>query len=166
MLLWVVREQAHEQRHRGSESREYINELTLGAYTTVALARAAVAMRLRNLFAGGDCFTAPCPDGLYVTQRWADDGTGTMSLWVKPPERQPASHSGYNYYEPDSFHLTLAIETQEVNMPPLMDRRPDFWEALEDAAGYIRPAPPPPPPLTAEQQAQQQARQEAAMADF
>jgi hypothetical protein len=55
-------------------------QLTLGTYTTLALARAAVAMRVRNLFAGGDCFTAACPAGLYMTQSWADDGTGEMLL--------------------------------------------------------------------------------------
>jgi hypothetical protein len=149
MVLWVV----HELEHcTGDCAMEHLQgggsppaQLTLGTYTTLALARAAVAMRVSNLFAGGDCFTATCPAGVYVTQSWAGDGTGEMVLGeVKQPPYIP----GDNWST-----LTLSISTQEVDLPPPLDQRPRCWDELEDAAGYVRPAPPPPPPPTVEEAA-------------
>jgi hypothetical protein len=40
-----------------------------------------------------------------------------------------------------------------VDVLPPLDQRPFCWSGLEDAAGYVRPAPPPPPPLTEEEAA-------------
>jgi hypothetical protein len=153
MLLWVVREQQHDY---GPGAEEHLREggnapypLTLGVFSTLALARAALAMRLANLYAGGDCFTAPCPDRLYVVQRWRDDdGTGEMCITVRP--RANPAPPYYGQYD-DSSTLTLTIETQQADQPTPLDRRPSCWEAMEDAAGFVRPAPPPPPPPTAEQ---------------
>jgi hypothetical protein len=142
MVLWVVREQARETGEYGHE--RVCDALTVGTYTSIALARAAVAMRLRNLYAGGDCFATPCPDGLDVYQHWHPDGTGSMALCVKPPA-EGAARSYYDFCR----SLKLTIETQELDVSPVLDRRPGCWEGLEDAAGYIRPPPPPPPPPTA-----------------
>ncbi len=154
MPLWVVREQ--EQRY-GPGAMEHLREggsspapLTLGMYTTLAAARDAVAARLRILFGGGDCFTAPSPGTLHVEQRWEADGTGTICLCAPPAQ-------SYGGYEADSSDLTLSIEAHAVDVPPPLDQRPFCWSGLEDAAGYVRPAPPPPPPLTEEEAAEARA---------
>jgi hypothetical protein len=81
VVLWVVREQEQEHGGEGRRSGDvHVSVMTRSqsgpTYTTLALARAAVAMRLRNLYGGGDCFVAPCPAGLFVQQRWQADGTG------------------------------------------------------------------------------------------
>jgi hypothetical protein len=77
-----------------------------------------------------------------------------MRLWANPPEAEVAQSY---YYRHATTTLTLTIETQELDAPPVLDRRPYCWEGLEDAAGHIRPPSPPPPPLTAEQAEAQRA---------
>ena len=140
MVLFVVHEQAHEY---GAGAMEHLRDggspperIKLGVYTPLA-----VATRLRDLYAGGDCFTAPCPEALCVYHRWADDGTGTVCLQLRPPPKDDTDYDS----DADFSELTLSIQTQEVGVPPPLDKRPSCWYALEAA---VRPPPPPSPPLS------------------
>ena len=133
MALWVVREQEESYGSGVSDDGESPPR-TLGFYTTVALARTAVAMRLRDLYAGGDCFITPCHPALRVQHCWAEDGAGSVRVEL-PPKKRPDYHDV----------LTLSIQAHAVDVPPPLDRRPRCWYELEAA---VRPPPPPPPPLT------------------
>ena len=162
MVLFVVHEQAHEY---GAGAMEHLRDggspperITLGVYTQLALARAAVATRLRDLYAGGDCFTAPCPDTLCVEHRWAENGAGTVWLQLR---RLPPADDGYDESHPDFSVLTLSIQTQEVDVPPPLDKRPLCWYELEAA---VRPPPPPSPPLSPQAAAAALAEADAAEA--
>jgi hypothetical protein len=119
---------------------------TLGIYTTVELARAAVTTRLRDLFGGGDCFTAPC--ALHVEQDWREDGTGHILLALKSPDWNQVDEydGGEERYRSAFRTLTLSIEAQEMNLPPPLNKRGYYWRELARA---VRLRLPPPPPAAA-----------------
>ena len=112
--------------------------LVLGVYSSLELARAALSARLRPLFNGGDCFTAPCHDALDVGQCWEEDGSGKFYIRFKErPEDVPEVLDGDTCKQ-----LTLTVAaTYKLDEPP-----PDHWRfGVEEFLDALQPPPPLPP---------------------
>ena len=151
MQLWELREEVQDP----AATKAFISQMlqrvdapnltspggsfvVLGLYSSLALARAALSARLRPLFNGGDCFTAPCHDALDVGQCWKEDGSG--KIYIRFKERSEYVPEVLDGDTCKQLTLTVAA-TYKLDEPP-----PDSWRfGVKDFLDAVQPPPPPPP---------------------
>jgi hypothetical protein len=161
--LWELREEVvrNDSVAEHHMRMEYLMEggrdnppLLLGLYSSDAMARAALSMRLQPLFGGADCFSAPCHEKLEMQQRWEADGSGKVVVSEKKLPRAERVLPDTTQSD-EKLVLTVASSHMVVDQPPRADRRRACDDSSWDLLLYL--VRPPPPPLTAEELAAQKA---------